>query len=56
MNETVKERVLGCIKDDEVIGLLRQLHARQSFSGQEQECAELLVDVMRLQGLDPRPP
>lgn len=54
MNETVKERVLACIEDDEVIGLLRELHARRSFSGQEQECAEFLVDVMRREGLEAR--
>ncbi|MBI3079749.1 MAG: M20/M25/M40 family metallo-hydrolase [Deltaproteobacteria bacterium] len=54
MNEAVKDKVLARIKDDEVIGLLRELHARRSFSGQEQECAEFLVEFMGQAGLEAR--
>jgi acetylornithine deacetylase len=54
MTQALKEKVLERIDGEEVVALVRELHARRSFSGQEQECAEFLVDFMRRQGLEAR--
>ncbi len=52
MSEAIKEQILKHIHEDEVVDLVRELHARPSFSGQEQECAEFLVGFMRRHGLE----
>src|SRR3990172_10786761 len=54
MNEALKEKVLAQVEDEETVDLVRELHARRSFSGVEQECAEFLADFMRRAGLEAR--